>query len=74
MLQLKQLEARQEQLKEEIALEGADEPIPALHPNLAGLYRQKVEELQTARRDRSDSLHLVGWASAGGGLMRSIRN
>ncbi|MCC7168267.1 MAG: recombinase family protein [Rhodospirillales bacterium] len=45
------LEARQEEIR--TALEKANEaqPVPALHPNLAELYRRKVGELEIALND-----------------------
>ena len=43
------LEQRQEKLEREIAR--GPEPQPLLHPNLAGLYRQKVAALEEALAD-----------------------
>jgi hypothetical protein len=46
-----QLERRQDQLREEIVAAGTPEVLPALHPNLAQVYRQKVERLEEALHD-----------------------
>jgi site-specific DNA recombinase len=49
--ELRNLEHRQDKLKEEITAAGNPEPPPALHPNLAQVYRQKVERLERALHD-----------------------
>jgi hypothetical protein len=49
--ELRALEHRQDQLREEIVAAGTPELLPALHPNLAQVYRQKVERLEEALRD-----------------------
>jgi DNA invertase Pin-like site-specific DNA recombinase len=49
--ELRALEHRQDQLREEIVAAGTPEVLPALHPNLAQVYRQKVERLEEALRD-----------------------
>jgi len=49
--ELRNLEQRQDDLREEIAAAGKAEPIPALHPNLALVYRRKVERLEQALED-----------------------
>ena len=46
---LKELEADQARLQAE--LDGGDRPQPLVHPNLAKIYRQKVERLGDALRD-----------------------
>ena len=46
MDQLRELEARQDELRERLATAPAD-----IHPNVAGLYRRKVERLAEALRD-----------------------
>ena len=46
---LKELEAEQGRLKEE--LNSQDKPQPLLHPNLATVYRKRVERLADALRD-----------------------
>ncbi len=46
---LRELEARQDELRERLATAPAD--IPDVHPNVAGLYRRKVERLAEALRD-----------------------
>ncbi|MDQ7264204.1 recombinase family protein, partial [Paracoccus sp. PS-1] len=45
---MKQLEARQAELTEELA--NADEPPPLLHPNMAALYAQRIAELSESLR------------------------
>ena len=45
---LRELEARQDELRERLATAPAD--IPDIHPNVAGLYRRKVERLAEALR------------------------
>ena len=49
MNRLRELEARQDELRERLATASAD--IPDVHPNVAGLYRRKVERLAEALRD-----------------------
>ena len=49
MDRLRELEARQDELRERLATAPAD--IPDIHPNVAGLYRRKVERLAEALRD-----------------------
>ena len=49
--ELRRLERREDELREEIAAAGRPEPVPALHPNLAQVYRQKVERLEQALQD-----------------------
>jgi hypothetical protein len=49
--ELRALERRQDQLREEIVAAGTPEVLPALHPNLAQVYRQKVERLEEALQD-----------------------
>ena len=44
-------EQRQDALKSDIEAAGTPEPIPALHPNLAQVYREKVERLEQALQD-----------------------
>ena len=51
MEELRALERRQDQLREEIVAAGTPEVLPALHPNLAQVYRQKVERLEEALHD-----------------------
>jgi site-specific DNA recombinase len=46
--ELRSLEQRQDGLRAEIVAAGTPEPLPALHPNLAHVYRQKVERLEQA--------------------------
>ena len=46
---LRELEARQDELRERLAPARAD--IPDIHPNVADLYRRKVERLAEALRD-----------------------
>ena len=46
MDRLRELEARQDELRERLAPTRAD--IPDIHPNVAGLYRRKVEHLAEA--------------------------
>ena len=46
---LRELEARQDELRERLAIAPAD--IPDIHPNVADLYRRKVERLAEALRD-----------------------
>lgn len=46
------LEARQREIEADLAAAPAPEPV-ALHPNLAGLYRRKVEALEGARMIRA---------------------
>ena len=57
--ELRTLEQRQDGLKAEIAAAGTPEPLPALHPNLAQVYRQKVERLEQALHDPSVSAAAV---------------
>jgi hypothetical protein len=49
--ELRALERKQDQLREEIVAAGTPEVLPALHPNLAQVYRQKVERLEEALQD-----------------------
>jgi DNA invertase Pin-like site-specific DNA recombinase len=49
--ELRRLERREDELRAEIAAAGRPEPVPALHPNLAQVYRQKVERLEQALQD-----------------------
>ena len=49
--ELRALEHRQDQLREEIVAAGTPEVLPALHPNLAQIYRQRVERLEEALHD-----------------------
>ncbi len=49
--ELRRLEQRQDALKSDIEAAGTPEPIPALHPNLAQVYREKVERLEQALQD-----------------------
>jgi site-specific DNA recombinase len=46
--ELRQLEHRQEESAARLAAADEVEAIPSLHPNLAGVYRQKVADLETA--------------------------
>jgi site-specific DNA recombinase len=46
--ELRQLEHRQEDAAARLAAADVVEALPALHPNLAGVYRQKVADLETA--------------------------
>ncbi|MEO5337223.1 MAG: recombinase family protein [Magnetospirillum sp. WYHS-4] len=46
---LEELEHRREMLQAD--LNAADEPLPALHPNAADLYRRRVAELESALAD-----------------------
>jgi site-specific DNA recombinase len=46
--ELRQLEHRQDDAAARLIAADDVEPIPALHPNLAGIYRQKVADLETA--------------------------
>ena len=57
--ELRTLEHRQDGLRAEIAAAGTPEPLPALHPNLAQVYRQKVERLEQALHDPSVSAAAV---------------
>ena len=49
--ELRAIERKQDQLRDEIVAAGTPEVLPALHPNLAQVYRQKVERLEEALRD-----------------------
>jgi site-specific DNA recombinase len=49
--ELRSLEARKNAVEAEIAVAGAPEAIPVLHPNLPCRYRRKVEALETALTD-----------------------
>jgi site-specific DNA recombinase len=54
------LEARQLTLQQEVA--AIEAPAPLIHPNLAEIYRQRVERLQEALRDpatRNQALELI---------------
>ena len=57
--ELRDLEQRQDGLRAGIAAAGTPEPLPALHPNLAQVYRQKVERLEQALHDPSVSAAAV---------------
>ncbi len=57
--ELRTLEQRQDGLRAEIAAAGTPEPLPALHPNLAEVYRQKVERLEQALHDPAVSAAAV---------------
>jgi len=57
--ELRNLEQRQDDLTREIAAAGTPEPVPALHPNLAKVYRQKVERLEQALLDPTVSAAAV---------------
>ena len=57
--ELRGLEQRQDDLTREIAATGTPEPLPALHPNLARVYREKVERLEQALRDPAVSAAAV---------------
>ena len=46
--ELRTLERRQDELAAEIDAAGKPEPVPALHPNLAQVYRDKVARLEAA--------------------------
>jgi len=48
--ELRGLEAKQTQLKAEITATETPEPVPALHPNIAAIYRAKVEMLEEGLR------------------------
>ena len=48
MTRLRELEAKQDELTERLSRAPAD--IPDLHPNVAGVYRRKVERLAEALR------------------------
>ncbi len=48
---LLELEAREAELKRELAGAAAADPPPALHPHLAETYRRKVADLETALND-----------------------
>ena len=50
MDRLRELEARQDELRERLATALAAD-VPDVHPNVAGLYRRKVERLAEALRD-----------------------
>ena len=57
---LKELEARKEELESSLA-EAAD-PEPLIHPNLAALYQQKVEELHMALEEdetREEAMEII---------------
>ena len=57
---LDDLEARKQALSEQLS--GAPESMPRLHPNLASLYRRKVEHLHEALQDpaiRTEALELI---------------
>jgi site-specific DNA recombinase len=56
--ELRGLEQRQDDLTSEIAAAGTPEPMPALHPNLAKVHREKVERLEQALRDPAVSAAL----------------
>jgi site-specific DNA recombinase len=56
---LRNLEQRQDGLKAEIDAAGMPEALPALHPNLAQVYRQKVERLEQALHDPAASAAAV---------------
>ncbi len=57
--ELRSLEQRQDELKGEIEAAGKPELLPALHPNLAQVYREKVERLEVALQDPSVSAAAV---------------
>jgi site-specific DNA recombinase len=52
MARLRDLEAKQEELTERLARAPVD--IPDIHPNVAGIYRRKVERLAEALRRPQD--------------------
>ena len=54
--ELREVERRQEAVRVEIAAAGVPEPVPALHPNLAALYRRRVEVLEEALADPATML------------------
>jgi site-specific DNA recombinase len=49
--ELRALEQRQDELAAQIEAAGRPEPVPALHPNLAQVYRDKVARLEAALAD-----------------------
>jgi hypothetical protein len=57
--ELRDLEQRQDDLTRDIAATGTPESLPALHPNLAKVYREKVERLEQALRDPAVSAATV---------------
>ncbi len=57
--ELRNLEQRQDGLKAEIDAAGKPELLPALHPNLAQVYRQKVERLEQALHEPTVSAAAV---------------
>jgi site-specific DNA recombinase len=57
MKQMKELEARQKELK--VFLEDADEPPPLLHPNMAHHYHVQVDELYAALQEDSEEKRMV---------------
>ncbi len=65
MKQMKELEARQKELK--AFLQEAEEPPPLLHPNMAHHYRIQVGELYTALQEDSEAKRM-----AAADLMRSL--
>ncbi|WP_170979658.1 zinc ribbon domain-containing protein, partial [Roseomonas sp. HF4] len=54
--ELRDLERRQEDLAQQIAMAGEPEPIPVLHPNLPALYRRRVEALEQALADQATAM------------------
>ncbi|MBV9287915.1 MAG: recombinase family protein [Hyphomicrobiales bacterium] len=60
MTRLRELEAKQDELTERLSRAPAD--IPDLHPNVAGIYRRKVERLAEALRcpqDRDEAAEAI---------------
>jgi hypothetical protein len=49
--ELRKLDQRQDELNAGIAAAGTPEPLPTLHPNIAQVYRRKVERLEQALYD-----------------------
>lgn len=65
MKQMKELEARQKELK--AFLQEAEEPPPLLHPNMAHHYRIQVDELYAALQEDSEAKRMTA-----ADLMRSL--
>ncbi len=65
VVELRAMEDRQDQLKAEIEEAAEGEAVPALHPNLAQIYRAQVEELEAALTD-------PGTAATAMGALRSV--
>ncbi|MBQ1498919.1 MAG: recombinase family protein [Sphingomonas sp.] len=57
MKQMKELEARQQELK--LFLQEAEEPPPLLHPNMARHYHARVDALYTALREDSEAKRMT---------------